>query len=276
MIKNFHKRGFITHIILVILGLFSLYPTIQMIMISLKTSEEVMISFNFFPHQPQWFNYIKIWREANLITYFRNSIIVTITTVLLVVIISSLGGYAFSRLNFRGKNVLFYLFLSGLMLPIYIAIFPLFIINNLLGLINNYLALIGPYTAFGLPFSLYIIKNYFDTIPREIDESAKIDGCSHIGIWWRIIMPVSKPVIVTVIILQFMNSWNEFFLALIFMTKPEMKTIPLIGVVYMTRYMYRYEMLFTGVVIAVAPIIVLYIILQRQFISGLTAGSVKG
>lgn len=207
----------------------------------------------------------------------KNSVIVTTGSLIIVVISASLAAYAFCRLKFYLKNIFYWLILTSLMLPIHVALVPLFQIMKKFHILNTYFSLMLPYVAFGLPLTMFILKNYLDTIPVEIEDAAKIDGCSSLGIYWRICLPLLKPALATVIVFQFMMSWNEFVLALLFMTRPFMKTLPLAPLIYQSATgSQSWEKIFAVLSMMSVPIMVLYIILQKYFVKALTAGALKG
>lgn len=263
------------HLVLIFFTIFFATPLVLTVFTSLKSQAEVYQTLSPIPVHPQWGNYIGIWQETALLTFFRNSVIVTLASVTIVLFLASLGAYAFARLNFFGKNALYYLVLSALLLPIHTIIIPLFRMTKQLGLLNNYLGLIGPYSTFGIPLILFILRNYFETIPKEIEDAARIEGCSSFGIYWRIILPLSKPALATVIIWQFMASWNEFLLALLCMTKPLLKTLPLAPLAFYGQYHVIWGKMFAALITISIPVLIVYLSMQKYFVKGLTAGALK-
>lgn len=204
-----------------------------------------------------------------------NSLVITAASTLLVLILATLAGFGFARTRFRMKDVTYIIILLGLMLPAASLIVSLYRIIAKLKLLNTYIALIGPYTALGLPFAVMNIRNYFSTIPFELDEAAIIDGASPFWIYLRVYMPLSRPALATVIIFQAMFAWNEMLFALLFMTKDNMRTAPLAWLTYQMRYGLQMEKAFAVLATISIPVLAVYLILQRQFIKGLTAGAVK-
>ena len=221
-------------------------------------------------------NYLTVFKDAPILRYFLNSIIITFPTVFFVVLFSSLAAFAFSRLNFFFKEVWFYLILLTLMLPIPTLIIPIFQINRSLGLYNSYLGLILPYTALGIPFSIIILRSFFDGFPRDIEDAARIDGCNAFGIYWRIMMPVSWPALSVVIIWQFMTSWNEFLLALVIIKDVQLKPLTLVPLIYSGQFMARPGAMFAVLTLITIPIVIVYVLMQRYFVSGMTSGALKG
>ena len=221
-------------------------------------------------------NYVTVFEDAEIVQHFINSVAVTVPSVFLVVLISSLAAFALARLRFFARDLWFYLLIMTLMLPIPTLVVPIFQINKSLGLIDNYLGLILPYTALGVPFAIVILRSFFAGFLREIEEAAILDGCTPFGIYWRIMMPVSWPAVAVVIIWQFMTSWNEFILALVTMKSVEVKTLTLVPLVYSGQFMMRPGPMFAILTLITIPVIVVYYLMQRFMVSGLTAGAVRG
>ncbi len=221
-------------------------------------------------------NYATVFNDAPLVQHFLNSLAVTIPSVVLVVAISSLAAFALARLKFFARDLWFYLLIMTLMLPIPTLVIPIFQINKALGLNDTYLGLILPYTALGVPFAIVILRSFFAGFLKEIEEAAVLDGCTPFGIYWRIMMPVSWPSIAVVIIWQFMISWNEFILALVTMNSNQVKPLTLVPLVYSGQFMMRPGPMFAILTLITLPVIVVYYLMQRFMVSGLTAGAVRG
>ena len=221
-------------------------------------------------------NYVTVFADAPLVQHFINSFAVTIPSVILVVAISSLAAFALARLQFFARDIWFYLLIMTLMLPIPTLVIPIFQINKALGLNDTYLGLILPYTALGVPFAIVVLRSFFAGFLKEIEEAAILDGCTPFGIYWRIMMPVSWPSIAVVIIWQFMISWNEFILALVTMSSNQTKPLTLVPLVYSGQFMMRPGPMFAILTLITIPVIVVYYLMQRFMVSGLTAGAVRG
>jgi ABC-type glycerol-3-phosphate transport system permease component len=217
-------------------------------------------------------NFQAVFHDAPILRHLLNSLVITGASVVLVVLLGSLAAYG----SFRGKEVCFYLLILTLMLPIPGLIVPLFQINKQLGMLDSYLGLILPYTALGTPFAVIVLRSFFDTLPRELEEAATIDGCSLFGIWWRIIMPLSWPAISVVVIFQFMTSFNEFILALVTIDTTELKPLTLVPLIYSGQFMARPGVMFAVLTLITLPVILVFVLMQRFMIRGLTAGGVKG
>jgi raffinose/stachyose/melibiose transport system permease protein len=204
-----------------------------------------------------------------------NSVVVSLVTVVLVTTLASLAGYALARFKFRFATAIFLIFVLTMQAPV--PVIPLYVMLVQLGLTDSYPALILPLAAGGLPLSIFIFQAYFRSIPRELHEAAIMDGCSPLQAFLRVIMPISVPVFATISILQFLGSWNEYFLPLILVRSPELRTLPLaIQVFYYDWGRVEWEQVFAALTIGSLPMIIVYILMQRQFIQGLTSGAVKG
>jgi ABC-type glycerol-3-phosphate transport system permease component len=221
-------------------------------------------------------NYRTVFSDAPILRHLMNSLIIACSSVLLVVLFGSLAGYAFARLRIRWRETWFFLVISALMLPIPTMVVPLFQVNKTLGLLDNYLGLILPYAAFGTPFALIIFRSFFEHLPVEVEEAAKMDGCSKLGIYWRIVMPISWPAIAAVIIFQFMASFNEFVLALVTIDRNELKPMTLVPLMYSGQFMARPGVMFATLALITIPVLIIYILMQRYLTRGMMAGAVKG
>jgi raffinose/stachyose/melibiose transport system permease protein len=252
------------------------YPVLWMLLQSFKTKFELYANVWGLPQQLFLDNYVQAWRIARMGTYVFNSLIVSVGTVAIVLVLASLAGYAFARLRFAGRQVLFYAFIFSLIVPLQVTIIPLYAVVSGLGLTNTYFALILPYAAGGLPLSIFLLRAFFESVPREIEEAARIDGCSELAAFWRVVLPISGPGLATVTILQFLGAWNEFLLALIFIRNPALRTIPLGLQSFFFEYAVEWGYLFAALSMATVPVVLVYVLMQRHFISGLTAGAVKG
>ncbi len=217
------------------------FPILWMIFNSLKTHAEVFTNIWGPPAIPQWSNYPRAWEQANVGNLFRNSLIVAGSSVILITVLAALASFSVAKIRFRGGQILFTFFIIAMLVPQQILIVPLYKLVKTLGFINTHLSLIFPYVAGGLPLAIFIFTTYFRGIPDDIVEAATIDGCSNLRILWNIIVPVSWPAISAVVIFEFLETWNEFFLALVFIQKIELRTLPLGVFSFMGRYMIDYS-----------------------------------
>ena len=223
-----------------------------------------------------WSNFAQALQVSGLWRYFLNSLIVTFSAVVLVSLFASLSAFAISRLKFRGRMWVYAAMLMTLMIPQTALAIPIFFINQAFHLFNNYFGLIMPYTALGIPFSMVILKGFFDQFPREVEEAALIDGAGALRIFAQILFPNSLSSVSIVVIWTFMQSWNEFLFAMLFMTDNSMKTLALAPIVFQNAYQSHEGALMAFLVLNSLPIIVAYLALQQYFERGLTSGAIKG
>jgi raffinose/stachyose/melibiose transport system permease protein len=221
-------------------------------------------------------NYPQAWVATRIGQLYWNSIYISTGSMVITVAISALAGYGLGRLQFFGRGAIYALILIGLTIPLQIALIPLFINLKALGLLNTPWALIGPYTAFGLAFGTYIMKGFFEELPRELEEAARIDGADDFRIFWIIMLPLTRPALATIAIFLFLQNWNEFLFALTFITESTMRTMPTgIYALLSTEFYGNYPLLAAALVLFSLPVLVLYCLFQQQFIAGLTAGALK-
>jgi len=254
----------------------TLYPVYWMVAGSLKSDNEFYTNIWGLPRDPQWGNYVEAWAKAGINKCFVNSVIVTVSTVFAVLIITSLAAYAFAKFDFPAKTGLFYFFLASMMIPSGMMIIPTFAVVNKLGLVNTRLSMVLVYTAGNVAFGIFLLRAYFVSIPSELEEAARIDGCTATGAFFRVILPLAKPGLATQLIYSGMNTWNEYFVGSILVRTRDLRTLPLGLVGFVEKYETHYPQYFAALCIITVPIIVLYVLGQKQFISGLTAGAVKG
>lgn len=261
-----------------ILSVFTLavvYPLIAVLFNSFKTQFDFFTNPWWLPSQLVFDNYVYAWQQARIPRFMLNSVVVALLTTGLTLVLASLAGYAFARFQFRWRNSLFLLFAILLIVPAPISIIPLYVIVAVLHLIDTYWALVLPYVAGSMPLSIYLLRAFFATIPRELTDAARIDGCSELSAFVRVVLPISRPGIATVGILAFVHAWNEFFLALIFIHNQDLMTLPLGLQTFFYQYHVEWPYYFAGLSTAIIPIIIVYVALQRQFIRGMTAGAVR-
>ncbi|PNR92510.1 sugar ABC transporter permease [Petrotoga sp. 9PWA.NaAc.5.4] len=264
------------YIIAIVLVLFSIFPILWLLLTSLKpTSEIYSWPIKYFPSKPTFQNYINLLQRGDFGRYFLNSVIVSGSATILILITGTLAAYSFARINFKGKRTLMMIILALLLFPSVAVVPPLFLIFRNLGLINTYISLILGHTALYLPLAIWILTNYFRTLPRNIEDSALIDGCTPIQMIFRILLPMSLPGLVAAGLITFVFSWNEFLLSLVLLSKNEMRTV-VVGIsLYPGEYSFPWELISSAIILAIIPIILLTLLFQKYIISGLTAGATK-
>jgi raffinose/stachyose/melibiose transport system permease protein len=260
--------------VLVLLALLWLVPGVYALFLAL--TNEVGSAGGPVVRQFNLSNLVTALETDGLGQFFVNSVVIAFSTVVLVTVCASLCAYAISRLSFRGRTVLYASLLLTLMVPATALAIPFFVINKTLHLFNNYLGLILPYSALGIPFALVILKNFFDTFPRELEEAAIVDGAGVFRIFLTIVLPNTLSSLTVVVIWTFLNAWNEFFLALLFMTNENMKTISLAPLSYEGVYQASAGPLMAILVLISIPTLVLYLALRRQLEKGVQRGAIKG
>lgn len=271
-LKKTATKTFI-YIYFVIAAIVLLVPLYWMIVSSIRPTWEIFSSPLVIPRNLTLTTYAGLLKETLFIRWFINSVIVAFLYLFLGLFFCSLAGYAFAKHNFPFKNILFWIILSSMMVPPYAIIIPLFMMFTRLGLINTYLALILPNSAH--PFGIFLLRQYIHSIPTEMIESAKIDGCSEFRIYCSIILPVVKPALGALAVFLFIMNWNAFLFPLVFMRDPEMFTLQVGIASFMSEYSPNYPWMMAAAVISVIPIVIIFIRLQKLFVAGLTLGAVK-
>jgi len=258
-------------------GTIWMIPVVFMLFTAMKSPAELFGSSSLFsiPKNIEWMNFVHAWTQGKMSLYMKNSFLISVVKVPLGIFIASLAAFALTRLGYRWSNSTFVFFLIGMMVPIQVTLVPLNIMLNRAGLINTHVGLTIVYIGFGIPFAILILRGFFRTIPKELDDAAKIDGCSDWGLYWRIIVPLAMPAVATLVILDFLATWNEFLLAQIFVTSDELRTVPTGLMNFKGQFSTNYGLMNAGVLISVIPILVVYLLFQKYFVQGL-AGSVKG
>jgi raffinose/stachyose/melibiose transport system permease protein len=254
-----------------------IYPFITLILGSLKSESEFFTNPVGFPKTIEWHNYVDAWQHAHIAQFTINSTIVAAGTVLLTLFCAGTAAYALSRFSFSANRIIYLGFVILLTLPVQVYIIPLYVVVVKAKLADNLLGLILCYVTGSLPLAVFLFKTYFDAIPVELLDSARLDGCSDWLTFSRVVLPLSRPIIATVAIFTFVQAWNEFFLALVFIHNPDYQTLPLgLQAFFVNQFQTQFPQLFATLVMSIAPIVIVYLVLQRQFIAGLTAGAVKG
>ena len=264
-----------SHLVLIFFVVVIVYPVMWMIFASFKSQTEIVTNIWGLPQTLLWDNYANAWKNASMGYAIFNSVVSSLGAVIFVTTLASLAGYAFAKFRFRFSLAIFLILILTMHAPI--PVIPLYVMLVRLNLTDSLIGLILPMVAGGLPLAIFIFRAFFQSIPSELVDAAKVDGCTELSAFRRVIIPISTPAIATVAILQFVGAWNEYFLALILLRSPEVRTIPLaIQVFFYSWGRTQWEQVFAALTIGSLPMIILYIFMQRQFIQGLTAGSVKG
>ncbi|OPH47881.1 sugar ABC transporter permease [Paenibacillus ferrarius] len=269
--------GTMRHLILLIYIIIVLYPLLFILNSSFKNNSEVVLHPWGLPGKFDFQNYVDAFTSSRIGTYFINSLYISTIATTAAILFATAIAYAVTRMKYPKLSKLVYgtLLISLLISPASLLI-PLYIMIRNLGIYNTPFALIVPYTAFGIPLSVFVIAAFLKSIPKELEEAGIMDGLSVYGLLLRVIMPLTMPTLVTVFILNFMGHWNEFIMANLFLSSQNLRTLPVAVVSFMDKFQMNYGALTASVMISAIPVILVYTVLQRQIIQGVTSGSVKG
>lgn len=264
------------HAFLISVAITCVYPLLWMVSSSLKTQSTVFSDPSLIPKQINFMNYYLAVKEGNFGKYFLNSIFYTSSVVFGIVIISSLAAYAFSRLRFPGQKIIFALFLAAMMIPIPGSFVALYVLLNKLHLRNTPIGYILCMINVGLSTSIFLLKTFFDKMPKELEDAARIDGCSKFGIWWHVALPLAKPVLAVLVVFNALNVWNEYILALIIFDSRQFMPLQVALQTFQGEFVTNYPLLMAGLTITALPIIIVYLLMQKYIIKGVTQGAVVG
>jgi multiple sugar transport system permease protein/raffinose/stachyose/melibiose transport system permease protein len=264
------------HLFLISVAITCLYPLLWMIVSSLKTQDMIFKDISLIPHQFRLENYLRAWQEGGFGRNFLNSIIYTVSVVFGIVIISSMAAYAFSRLRFPGSKWLFIMFMAAMMIPIPGSFVALYVLLNKLHLRNTPIGYILCMINVGLSTSIFLLKTFFDKMPKELEDAARIDGCSKLGIWWHVALPLAKPVLAVVIVFNALTVWNEYILALIIFDNRKFMPLQVALQTFQGEFVTNYPLLMAGLTITALPIIIVYLLMQKYIVKGVTQGAIVG
>ncbi|WP_106815697.1 carbohydrate ABC transporter permease [Microbacterium timonense] len=252
-------------------------PLVFIVFTSLKTEADAIGTPVFLPPlNPDFGNYAEALETGNLLGVGLNSLIIAIVKVPVGLLISAAAAFAIARIRFRRSRLLLAAMAIGAMVPIQVAIAPLFQVINSLGLLNTHIGVILPYIGFGIPYQIFILYGFFRQIPEELDESARMDGASYFRLFWQIILPLSGPALAALFILDFVATWNEYGMALVLLQSSDAWTVPLAIQGFQSQYTSSYGPINAFTLMSVIPVVIVYLLFQRYFVSGAFAGSVKG
>lgn len=264
------------HVFLLSVAVTCIFPLLWMVSSSLKTQEMIFRDMSLIPKEFHFENYYLAWMEGGFGRYFLNSIFYTASVVIGIILISSMAAYAFARFRFPGRNVLFVMFMAAMMIPIPGSFVPLYVLLNKLHLRNTAFGYILCMINVGLSTSIFLLKTFFDKMPKELEDAARIDGCSKLGIWWHVALPLSKPVLAVVVVFNALNVWNEYVLALIIFDSRKLMPLQVALTTFQGEFITRYPLLMAGLTITALPIIIMYLLMQKYIVKGVTQGAVVG
>ncbi|MBI5150041.1 MAG: carbohydrate ABC transporter permease [Candidatus Omnitrophica bacterium] len=269
-------KGFFVHALLLVFSVTCLFPLFWMLRCALMTNATVFTDKSFIPGSLHFGNFAQAWTEGNFAVYFFNSLFYTTCVVVGIVLVASLAAYAFSRLNFPGKNFFFYMFVAAMMIPLPGSFVPLYRLMTVLGLINTRAGYILCMINVGLSMSILLLKTFFDKMPPDLEDAARIDGCSRLGIWRHVALPLARPAIAVIVIFNSLNVWNEYILATLLLNDKSLMPLQRGLMVFQGTHSVDYPLLMAGLTIAAIPIIVIYLAMQKHIVKGLSSGAIVG
>ncbi len=261
--------------VLILLSILTIIPFAWMLSASLKLNKDVFTwPMEWIPSNPQWANYINIWTKIPLLKYISNTAILTVVVTLLQLLTSSFAAYAFAKLRFKGRNLLFLGYIATIAMPWQVYMVPQFMMMSGMGLNDKLLAMVclQAFSAFGV----FLMKQFYDGIPDELCEAARIDGLSEYGIWRRIMLPLSKPSLATLTIFTFVNTWNDFLGPLLYLHTDTKKTLQLGLRMFIGQYSSEYGLIMAASVVALIPVLIVFLALQKYFVQGIASSGLKG
>jgi ABC-type glycerol-3-phosphate transport system permease component len=259
-----------------VLVVFAVGPLLITWMTAFKTGNQIIFDPFGLPNPIRLENLEKAWFGARFDRYFLNSVIISTCAVIGMIVVASLAGYAFGRMRFAGKRFLLVLFLLGMTIPVTAIIIPLYLTMRDFSLLDTYLSVIVAHVAIGAPIFTFIMRAFFRGLPAELDDAARVDGASEFRVFWNVMLPLAAPGLLTVALLEFLWSWNSLLLPLVFLTLDDLRTMPVGLLLFQGRSSVDWGLMSSGVLLMSLPVVGLFIVFQRNFVEGLTGGSVKG
>jgi raffinose/stachyose/melibiose transport system permease protein len=270
------RLWWLVYLPLTLLLIFAVAPLLLAWFAALKSSEQLLVNPWGPPLPPTLDKVVEAWTVGHFSIYFRNSVIISVVDVIGMVVIASLAGYAFARLRFPGQRVLLYTLLIGLTIPVAAIIIPLYLTMRDFHLLDSYGSVIVADIALAAPIFVFIMRAFFKDLPRELDDAARIDGANEFQIFWQVMLPLARPGIVTVALLEFLWSWNDLLLPLVFLVTDDLRTLPVGMLFFQGRFSIDLGLMSAGVLILSLPVTLLFLVFQRDFVKGLASGALKG
>lgn len=274
-VGNKHAKVWI-YAILIAYSVVVLLPLLWLILTSLKTKEELFRSVWGWPKTWYFKNYYLAWTKSNIPMYMKNSITAAGVSLFITFVTSVSMAYVLSRFKFKGRRLIYYIIIAGMMIPIHSAVIPLYVLAMKLDMQNNLIALGAIYAAFRIPVSVFFLESFMRCIPKELEEAAVIDGCGYWKTFSKVILPMSVDGIITILILALLACWNELLVSMLMIGNPKLKTLPIGIMGFITEYNTEFTQMCAGIIIACVPNLIFYIVLQDKIVKGMTIGAVKG
>jgi len=266
----------LVYLVLILATFLWLIPIITGLVTSIRTFDDILYNgFISWPKEITLRNFAEAWDRSGLSRYLPNSFIITIPSLVLTLFLSSLGAYALARFKFRANLFIYFLFVAGMLLPFQVLMLPVFHLTDFLGLYDTYLGLIAFHTAFQLGFCIFMLRNYMRTVPGEIIEAARIDGCGELRIWWQIMVPLTLPALAAIATLEFTWIFNDYLWAIVLLRSDDLKPITAGLATLQGQYVTDWPVIVAGALLGTLPTLLVFLFLQRYFIEGLTLGSTK-
>lgn len=275
---RFSLSSIVLNLFLLLWAVIVIFPMVWLLYTSFKTDQEIFFSPWSLPATLQWDNFRRGWVDAHIGDYFLNSFIVVLPSLALILILSAMTAYVLARFPFPGNRVIFYGFMAGMLFPVFLALIPLFFLVKDLGMLSTFHGLILVYVAYSLPFSVFFLTGFFRTLPSELHEAAIIDGANQYQVFFRIMLPLAQPGLISIAIFNFLGMWNQYLLPVVLMTDAKRYVLTQ-GLAYMLHQQYYqndWSALFAAVAMIMVPTLMVYVIFQNQIQKGITVGALKG
>lgn len=276
MERKKRRQRIIANLIVGLVTLIHIFPLVIVVINSLRSDDEVARSMLAMPTELLFSNYVNAWIKGNYINAYASTLLISLATAIIVMVTTGLAAYGLVKANAYGKKFFDGYFIIGLSIPYFAMMVPVFYIFYKFNLVNSRIGMIILYTATNIPFSYMFIKAFLEGLPHELDEAARIDGCTEIQNFYYNVLPLAKPILTSMVLITFVNCWNEFLFSNLFLQDADIRTVALQFYNFTGRYNIEYGLMYAAAIITIAPIVIIYLLTQNTFIEGMTAGSVKG
>jgi raffinose/stachyose/melibiose transport system permease protein len=273
--NRYTGRTFIVEIMAIVLGLVFLVPFYYLVSNSLKPFAEILSNTSALPSVLQFQNYINAYHQMNFLKVFSNSLLITVVSNIVLVFFCSMAAYMLVRTKKKISNIIFMMFVAAMVIPFQSIMIPLVKVTGSLGMLNSVWGLVIMYLGFGSGMTIFLYHGFIKGIPVELEEAAIIDGCSRLGVFWRIVFPLLKPITVTVVILNSLWIWNDFLLPSLVLQDPELRTIPLATFFFFGQYTKQWDLALAALMLSIIPLLIFFFAMQKHIVKGITSGSIK-
>lgn len=274
--KRYRGSWMAAEVLLILGGLVFLVPFYFLIANSVKSFGEILTDAAGWPELFQWANYAEAWNKTSFPNAFGNSLLVTVASNLLLVLLCSMAAYRMARVPSRFNRLLYTAFVAAMVIPFQAIMIPLVKVTSLYGMMNSIWGLVICYLGFGAPLTVFMLHGFVKSVPIDIEEAARVDGCSPFGTFFRIILPLMQPIAVTVVILNTLWIWNDYLMPSLILQKPELYTIPIETFAFFGQYTKQWNLALPALILGIAPVVIFFLVMQKYIIEGIAQGSVKG